>query len=244
MRQRHNYKGVLEDTRDRTASASDLAGFGTEDWIFRLLKNPGHKDFFGRTDKKTMQDFIESSFSEEQDKEGLKPLARWLAAHPRRSSKQQQEKWFQDAETQFAKDCRRCHSYEGKGGTNKNRGPDLTGYGGEEWLRQMIMLPQSHLRYGINNTMSIFRNREGPTANVINLEIDISKQAMRDDPKNRLEGGVMWLLVGRILKQAQIEKAHALTQLSDVDRELIIRWLLKDYRLIFGGEPAGAAIRP
>ena len=229
----HNYTGVLEDTKERTATASDLAGFGTEDWTFRLLKNPGHKDFFGRTGKTTMQEAIEGRFPEDKDKDELKPLARWLASHPRRSSEDKESDWFKDAQTRYKKDCAECHAWEGKGGKS---GPDLTGYGDEEWLRLMIMMPNSRLRYGRNNTMPIFRDLEGPTANVIKLEVESSRQAMLDliaDKDRKAKE-----------KRAQIDKAHTLMQLTDVDRELIIRWLLKDYRLIFGGEPAGSAIRP
>jgi quinol-cytochrome oxidoreductase complex cytochrome b subunit/mono/diheme cytochrome c family protein len=244
----HNYKGVIEDTGARKATASDLNGFGTEDWIFRLLKNPGHEDFFGRTGKSDMQEFIESNFAEDKDKEKLKPLARWLASHPRRSSPDQTEQWFKDGEASFRKTCLRCHSYEGKGGTSSTRGPDLTGYGDEEWVRQMIMLPHSRWRYGADNAMPIFRDLEGLTANVIKLEIDVSKEAMLQavfaDPRNKFDGGVVWLLVRKALKQAEVARAHTLMQLRDVDRELIIRWLLRDYRLVFGGEPVGAALRP
>jgi ubiquinol-cytochrome c reductase cytochrome b subunit len=231
----HNYRGLVEDTKERKATASDLNGFGTEEWIFRLLKNPGHDNFFGRTGKSDMQDFIESNFGEDKDKEVLRPLARWLASHPRDSSKDKNSDWFKEGLARFTakgnRNCNRCHSYEGKGGTSSTRGPDLTGYGDEEWLREMIMMPHSSWRYGVNNTMPIFRDLEGPTGNVIKLEIEASKQAMAANPKNKNN-------------QADINKAHTLMQLSDVERELIIRWLLRDYRLVFGGEPLGAAIRP
>ena len=41
-------------------------------------------------------------------------------------------------------------------------------------------------------------------------------------------------------KRKHIEDAHTVIQLSDVDRELIIRYILQDYRVVFGGEPIAA----
>jgi hypothetical protein len=38
-------------------------------------------------------------------------------------------------------------------------------------------------------------------------------------------------------RKKRIAEAHKVLHLSDVDRELIIRWLLKDNRVLFGGEP-------
>ena len=38
-------------------------------------------------------------------------------------------------------------------------------------------------------------------------------------------------------KEQEIDDATKVIQLSDIDRELIIRFLLKDHRVVFGGEP-------
>ena len=38
----------------------------------------------------------------------------------------------------------------------------------------------------------------------------------------------------------EIDAATRVIHLSDIDRELIIRWLLRDYRVVFGGEPISA----
>ena len=42
-------------------------------------------------------------------------------------------------------------------------------------------------------------------------------------------------------KKKQVEESTRVVNLSDIDRELIIRWLLQDYRVVFGGEPISAA---
>jgi hypothetical protein len=41
-------------------------------------------------------------------------------------------------------------------------------------------------------------------------------------------------------KKQAIAEATKLMNLSDLDRELIIRWLVKDYRVVFGGAPISA----
>src|SRR5262249_24116174 len=162
----HNHGQECHNDR---ATASDLGGFGSEEWILRLLTNPGHEDFFGRTGRKIMQEWIETNFPNvnanpedvaklnddekkelEQDRTDLRALARWLAQHPQGTSK--------DSETGLAtfnkRNCKSCHSYEG---TGAHRGPALTGYGDADWLRKMIMSPSHPSRYGQTNTMPAFR---------------------------------------------------------------------------------------
>ena len=91
----------------------------------------------------------------------------------------------------------------------------------------MIMAPAHHLRYGSRNRMPIFRDLEGPTAGLQRLEIEQTRdsllQKLGDNPTDA--------------KKKEIDEATKAAQLNDLDRELIIRWLLKDYRAVFGGEP-------
>jgi mono/diheme cytochrome c family protein len=142
--------------------------------------------------------------------------------------------WFTKG-LQLFKDrgCAVCHAYEGKGGI---RGPDLTGYGSAAWLRLMIMAPHHELRYGRRNTMPAFRDLESPAADVTRKELDrVKKLLLRDvaddDPK-------------AAARRKEVEDATGLIHLSDVDRELIIRWLLRDRRVVFGGEPVAEQPTP
>ena len=41
----------------------------------------------------------------------------------------------------------------------------------------------------------------------------------------------------------ELDEATKVVQLSDVDRELIIRWLLQDNRVVFGGEPIAPPVK-
>ena len=98
-----------------------------------------------------------------------------------------------------------CHAYADVGGSEA---PDLKNYGSADWLRLLIMSPDNTRLYGdCGNTMTAFRNLEGPGSDVTLPEFS---QAY---PKAKV------------------------TQLSDLDRELIIGWLLGSKRVLYGGEP-------
>ncbi len=253
----HNHGEDFQDTKDRKATASDLAGFGTEDFALRLLTNPGHKDFFGRMknpERTTMQDAVAKAFSalaapaeddakldpaekkalEEdraKDRHDRKAIAGWLGRHPRRTSPDRDSPEFKEGRKAFvARECASCHVYEGKGG---RQGPDMTGYGDAEWLRLMIAAPAHPKRYGATNTMPAFRDLEGPGAAVAREEMAQVKNLLlgQIDPGGRRAKA----------KRANIETAYRVNHLLDVERELIIRWLLKDDRVVFGGEPISTA---
>jgi mono/diheme cytochrome c family protein len=240
------------DFDNKTPTASDLADFATADWNLRLITNPGNKDFFGRTKLITMKESIEEKYPNlalsreeeaklapddkdalEKDRKDLKVIADWLAQHPRRTSEDRDGESFKNGLKTFrGQGCNGCHVYVGEGGTRKGRGPDLTGYGDPKWVRKMIMAPFDPSRYGSRNRMPAFRDMEGMFGDEIKEELQRSKNQLLEkvdanDPE----------------KRRQIDDAHTLIQLSDVDRELIIRYLLKDYRVVFGGEPIAAPPR-
>jgi hypothetical protein len=88
-----------------------------------------------------------------------------------------------------------------KGGASA---PDLSGYGSEEWIRGMIMSPGHKSRHK-TNFMPAFRDLDGPNAAV------------------------------NIQEARELNKDTSISHLTDVERELIIRWMLRDYRPVFGG---------
>ena len=145
----------------------------------------------------------------------------------RRTPENQDQEWFKNGERLFKdRQCSTCHVWEGKGG---KKGPELTGYGAADWLRMMIMTPNHPGCYGARNTMPAFRDLEGPAAEVTKRDWNRTRELLLasingDDAKAKR-------------KRADIEKACQLLHLSDIDRELIIHWLLKDERVLFGGEP-------
>jgi ubiquinol-cytochrome c reductase cytochrome b subunit len=245
----HTHGDDFKESEQRKATASDLAGFGTEEYVLRLLRNPGHKDFFGRTGRAVMQEAVEKAFSalhlppeefaklnagekkvvEEdlaKERQYLKVLAGWLARHPSRLSPDRDSAAFKEGHKTFTeRGCATCHAYEGKGG---RQGPDLTGYGDAEWVRLMVLAPAHPKRYGVTNTMPAFRDLEGPAGPVVREELSRLKDLLLAQVPGEGRGPKR--------RRENIEKAHRLAQLTDVERELIIRWLLKDDRVVFGGE--------
>jgi hypothetical protein len=89
----------------------------------------------------------------------------------------------------------------------------MTGYGSAEWLRLMLLSPAHPRRHAANNEMPAFRPDDGPGA-------EVHLQEFRDANPN-----------------------VPLVALSDIDRELIIRWLVGDSRVVFGGETITGAGR-
>jgi ubiquinol-cytochrome c reductase cytochrome b subunit len=210
-----------QDFPDNAARASNLAGFGSAQWIRGLLKEPDSPDYFGRTKLHTMSNWVKrtrAGAAKKNEEPALDAefaqIADWLGTHPRGPIL-----------PAFENRCNECHSYAGSGGATESKGPDFTGYGDAEWLRTMIMAPSSPLRYGLRNTMPAFRDLEGSAGPVTALDTqrmkDMLLEQAGDDEK----------------KKQGVEAATRMMQLGDIERELVIRWLLSDDRTVFGGEP-------
>jgi ubiquinol-cytochrome c reductase cytochrome b subunit len=234
-----------KDFENQHPSASDLAGFGTPAWITGLLRQPESPHYFGNTKLRTMSNWVKKTrarASKENEESQLDAdfdsIARWLGSHPRRDPPAEEDKQDQSAFAKgyraFANWCGQCHTYKQTGGGDA-KGPDFTGYGDADWVRMMIMAPYHGLRYGSHNTMPVFRDLEGPTSAVTRQEVQQGRELLLKEQ-----------LLARNLKEddpqaeelkKEIDGATKLVHLSDIDRELIIRWLLGDYRMAFGGEP-------
>ncbi len=239
----HNHSSDLEQFNfvSDKATSSDLAGYGTKQRIRAMLANPGDDRFFGRMKElegmKTWHQRNQRSRATRSEADQAKWdadldwIAGFLAMHPTTAPPDDIEEVKdeeQKDQSAFAKDfrtfrklsrihkCLSCHQYGEEGGGDTPAGPNLRGYGSAEVLRMMIQSPDD--RYGEKNTMPAFRDRAG-----LNAEASEREYAA---------------LIGKDHKD--IKFVH----LSDLDRELIIRWLLKDYRVVFGGEPIAPATKP
>jgi ubiquinol-cytochrome c reductase cytochrome b subunit len=231
--------------------APDLTGFGTKEWNLRFLSHPDGEDFFARTSlpfkkkkekgppQSNMQRFIDENFphvtktdkeladlpKEEQeqakkDKAELEFLADWLARHPRKTKETDKDAAFQEGVRLFAdRGCTTCHKWEKQGAET---GPNLTGYGDADWIRGMIMAPGHHSRYGRRNAMPAFRELQ-----------DRNKEHVVRQEFAEL---VQFLQKENDLKPAEAEKAYRLANLSDIDREIIIRYLTRDYHVVYAGD--------
>jgi ubiquinol-cytochrome c reductase cytochrome b subunit len=190
-------------------SASDLSDFGSKESIKAFLKNPDDLRFFGRMPQLTGK----GKMAELKEKHAALPelddLAEFLSTHPRVVS------FSNDSDlgkgfNSFKAHCAKCHNIDKVADQGDGSGPNLTGYGDAEWIRGMIAAP--HLRFFENNRMPAFRDIDGLNGAQIKEEFALTA---KDLP----------------------EEAKKLMQLSELDRELIIRWLTKDYRVVFGGQP-------
>jgi quinol-cytochrome oxidoreductase complex cytochrome b subunit/mono/diheme cytochrome c family protein len=214
--------------------ASDLGGFGSPDeekrkkWIRGLLENPGHKDYFGLTNLKIMKkwrkDTVEPALKAMNPKEKeeynawLDQMAGWLASQPTKDPPEDNAK-AKVAKGPFAAGFRafmdvdrtkpgRCSACHSYKGFGSSSAPDFAGYGSAEWLRLMIMAPAHDLRHSGHNEMPAFRDTLAPGSEVHDLFFN---------------------------KEAY--KAVGIMPLSDIERELIIRFVLQDDRLVFFGRP-------
>jgi ubiquinol-cytochrome c reductase cytochrome b subunit len=222
------------DPKKEGASASDLANFGTKQWVRDLLEEPDSPRYFGRTKLKRMSDWVKKERKKGKEEKLLADftlVSEWLGSHPRKDiPAESDQSEFAKGYRVYEERCSACHSYKGAGGGEANA-PDFTGYGDAEWIRLMIMAPNHPLRYGTNNRMPAFRDLAGVDGEVKRAELERIKKALEeaagDDEK----------------KKKAVEESTKVVNLSDIDRELIIRWLLQDYRVVFGGEPISAAPR-
>jgi quinol-cytochrome oxidoreductase complex cytochrome b subunit/mono/diheme cytochrome c family protein len=235
-----------DEFRRENSKASDLAGFGTEEWVRDLLRDPDDPRFFGRTalKGKTMSSWVKRTRARtvrSRREKGLDAefdtVARWLGGHPRRLPEKGDTAEYVKGYQAFEKNCLECHRFAGTGGGSAPAGPDFTGYGDAEWLRQMVMAPHHPTRYADRNTMPVFLDRDGPAAGVARENLRLTREMLlKDVPEDDAQAAQ---------KREAVNKATEPLHLGDVDRELIIRWLLKDDRVVFGGEPiAGPPRRP
>lgn len=244
-------------------TASDLGDFGSKAWIRGLLDNPMDDKYFGRV-KKTEREEGKEVKDEKGNvlmRHALTQMKSWRAGFDRAREKGGKEVAVkQDAdldaiadlltELRKAKDhpdpsrrpsakvvekgeaaferkgnrCAECHGYDkeikenGKAktdrfGANIGEAPDFTAYGGADWLRSMIMRPMHPRHYGERNRfpdfrMPAFRPLEGPGS-------ELSMKEFRETNAD--------------VKDSEIQ------HLTDIERELIIRWILRDYRPVYGG---------
>jgi quinol-cytochrome oxidoreductase complex cytochrome b subunit/mono/diheme cytochrome c family protein len=242
----HSHSALgLNDNASPTAS--DLTDFGSKGWMLDFLKDPDNPRFFGRTKFKggTMSAWAKNAKA--IVKADFPVIAGWLARHPRPDSDDKDTAEFKKGQKAFEARCIRCHTYNNeKGDDSKTKGPDFTGYGDEEWLRLMVMAPDDPSRYGRanRNAMPLFRNLEGPGGDVTKQELartkDLLSRAAKSEiakKKDKEPEEIEDADPDFKNQKKQIDDCMKVVHLGDIDREVILRWLRKDYRVVFGGVP-------
>jgi ubiquinol-cytochrome c reductase cytochrome b subunit len=227
-------------------TASDLGNFGSKEWVRGLLKDPTDNHYFGLVkrdekdqngkeikvpgltrmegwrigiDKARKAGTVDAAVQDKQ----FDKIAEWLEYIGKTPKALRKDdaliKAGQDAFGAKKNRCTSCHAVEMYLKDDKKwekdtdpslDAPDLTEYGSADWLRGMIMRPGHKSRYGERNLMPAFRPKDGVGA-------EIGLQEFRETNEKTPD--------------------KMIQELSDVDRELIIRWILRDYRPVYGGAP-------
>jgi ubiquinol-cytochrome c reductase cytochrome b subunit len=255
-----------KDIRPDKPTALDLQDFATADWLIRLFDQlrdeksleaqvlPQMASYVRRELERAQRADAKAKASgerptaEQELQEDWRRIAEWLASHPRRTvpsdeselhELEQKEPTFVQGYRAFEKRCMRCHTYNGTGGGDVN-GPDLTGYGDADWLRGLLHAPFDRQYYGPAMVrwsrvpkeriwMPAFRDNEGIHAGLWQRDwqrtLEELERLIPEDSPDRDK------------RIAVLRDACRVMQLNDVERELIIRFILRDDRPVFGGEP-------
>jgi quinol-cytochrome oxidoreductase complex cytochrome b subunit/mono/diheme cytochrome c family protein len=186
--------------------ASDLSGFGTARWIRGLLHDPGDPHYFGNTKLSGMRKWAKSvqakqaemSAAQKAEQEHQYDLIAQWLGTHPHARPQETTGDLAEGYKAFSQKRGGCISCHGFAGSGGESAPDLTGYGSAEWIRLMVMSPNHPKRYPATNEMPAFRSDAGPGAE---LQLQEFREANPNVPVNPL---------------------------NDLDRELIIRWLVGD----------------
>ncbi len=261
----YTFKDGEEEAKDGKApahTASDLTGFGTQAWVRGLLENPGGKKYFGSHDpkdpsaafRKTMIEWREEIDEERKTMEPEKKkeqdhafdeIAWWVAEQGRvppderldflQKDAAYRDRWKKGVELATDR-CFSCHGvtthvHESKDGKSEiwvekrlggGPGPDFTRYGSADWVHTMVLAPTHRSRYADlkkkggkefveRNAMPAFR----PPA---------------DTPSGKLSLEEFTSLYGNFAE-------NKIFPLTDYERELIVRFLKGDDRIVFGALP-------
>jgi mono/diheme cytochrome c family protein len=228
--------------------ASDLARFGTEEWIYQFLMDPGSQHFLGRSTGADGPNFTRMANWSKKEQRGrnseelkklktdFRTIAAWLATHPEGAKAKLSPAY--KLMSPDAYNCVRCHRFE----SVKGNAPDLTGYGSAAWLRKMLQAPNHPWLYGAENHMPVFRDTkrlgwdlEKAAYEVLLTEAGViqKKEPARPAPEGDGKKGE------NAAKPAENPQLPY-SDLSDIDREMLIRYLTGDERVVFGGDPISA----
>jgi mono/diheme cytochrome c family protein len=194
--------------------ASDLGDYASEPWIRGLLEDPSGAKYFGRTELKGMKKW-KASVLKARKKMSKDDIAKEEAdlsqiarwlAEQAHPADKRDKKLEELARPLFDDHCASCHKVGKDGG---EEAPDLTNYGSQAWLRGMILAPGHKSRHGDKNAMPAFRPLDGPGTEIALQEFLDSNPGF---PKDKI------------------------LELSDMDRELIVRFVTRDFRVVFGGD--------
>jgi ubiquinol-cytochrome c reductase cytochrome b subunit len=162
--------------------AADLQGFASFDWLVGMLDKDriDGREYYGGTRFKAgaMSEYLndECPLTPEQ----LRQTAAALSAEAQLPAQRESDAGRRDEITSgivLLRDersgCARCHTFQDAGKNNRDRSPDLTGYGTREWIVGMIANPGHSRFYGSeNDKMPAFADERLLTPEEIGLLAD------------------------------------------------------------------------
>ncbi len=144
---------VAEGKGKGEQTASDLAQFGSREWIGGLLENPSSKRYFGAT--AGAGGMAEWKRASKLKPEELSLVADFVATFAVVPDDVTPDDWLSTKEIAdhpglplFQKECGTCHVVDGlsEGGTRD--APELFGWGSPRWISRMVRKPGAADRYG------------------------------------------------------------------------------------------------
>jgi quinol-cytochrome oxidoreductase complex cytochrome b subunit/mono/diheme cytochrome c family protein len=244
----HNYRDPepekpSEEWMNKEPTASDLTDFGTKEWIKGLLTNADDPKYFGlshlKGGKMTKEmDSKRGKVPDPQKRQALEAeldsIAEWLAGHPRKEVPTEGDKSpFAEGYRKFVSECISCHNYRRAPGEEIVSGPDFTGYGDAEWIRGMIVDPAGKTRYGKNNRMPAFDDLSKPGGELVKERLKLAREDAIEKAGDDADA--------KKKAEKAFDQTHKIMNLSDLERELIVRFMTHDGRVVFGGETIGGA---
>lgn len=120
-----------------------------------------------------------------------------------------------------------------KGDGTRRPGPSLTGYGSQDWVHGIVLSPAHNTRYGGIVEAEIGEELKKVPRNAM--------PAFRP-PDNTPAGRAMKLEFEESMKDAKAAgkdgfPPEKIITLTDLERELIVRFFMRDERVVFGGQP-------
>ncbi len=144
-------------------SASDLAGFGTPEWVSDFLKDPSADRFFGQTRHRdgTMVQWARKNIPLMTERE-IAAVAAFVIHQPGDAESAAADpelmalgrRVFSSGNSAGAQGCVMCHQLDHPevSGSGIGLGPELTRYGSPEWLGGIIMDSSQPRFYGSQNS--------------------------------------------------------------------------------------------
>ena len=143
--------------------ASDLAGFGTPEWVADFLRDPAAERFFGQTRHRDgiMVQWARKNIPLMTERE-IEAVSAFVIHHPDDAESVAADpelmalgaRVFSSGTPEGAQGCVMCHQLDHPevSGSGMPLGPDLTGYGSSDWLGGIIRDASQPRFYGSQNS--------------------------------------------------------------------------------------------